>query len=45
MLSTRLEQSSGFPDLDREAIALAKPSDDKSGDTIELVVPVKFTIN
>ena len=49
VLSSRLERSSGFPDLDREAIALPKraeplpePPDDKPGDTLELVVPVQF---
>jgi protein TonB len=49
VLSSRLERSSGFPDLDREAVALPrrasplpKPPDDKPGDTLELVVPVEF---
>jgi protein TonB len=49
VLSSRLERSSGFPELDREAVALArrasplpKPADDKPGDTLELVVPVEF---
>ncbi|MCG2840657.1 TonB family protein [Sandaracinobacter sp. RS1-74] len=49
VLSSRLERSSGFPELDREAVALArrasplpKPPDDKPGDTLELVVPVEF---
>jgi len=49
VLSSRLEHSSGFPDLDREAVALPKrasplpkPPDDKPGDTLELVVPVEF---
>lgn len=49
LLSSRLERSSGFPDLDREAMALPKrasplpkPPADKTGDTLELVVPVEF---
>ena len=49
VLSSRLERSSGFPDLDREAVALPKraaplpkPPNDKPGDTLELVVPVEF---
>ena len=49
VLSSRLERSSGFPDLDREAVALPKraqplpkPPEDKPGDTLELVVPVEF---
>lgn len=49
VLSVNLERSSGFPDLDREALALPKraqplpkPPDDKPGDTIELVAPVEF---
>jgi protein TonB len=49
VLSSRLERSSGFPDLDREAVALPKrasplpkPPEDKAGDTLELVVPVEF---
>ncbi|MGE4430826.1 MAG: energy transducer TonB [Sphingobium sp.] len=49
VLSSRLERSSGFPDLDREAVALPKrasplphPPDEKRGDTFELVVPVEF---
>lgn len=49
VLSSRLERSSGFSDLDREAVALPKraaplpkPPADKPGDTIELVVPVEF---
>ncbi|WIW90226.1 energy transducer TonB (plasmid) [Sphingobium sp. V4] len=49
VLSSRLERSSGFPELDREAVALAKraspfpaPPGDKGGDTLELVVPVEF---
>jgi len=49
VLSSRLERSSGVPDLDREAVALPKraqplpkPPDDKTGETIELVVPVEF---
>lgn len=49
VLSSRLERSSGYPDLDREAVALAKrasplprPPDDRPGDTLELVVPVQF---
>ncbi|MFT3976158.1 MAG: TonB family protein [Sphingomonas bacterium] len=49
VLSSRLERSSGFPELDREAVALPrraqplpKPPDDKPGDALELVVPVEF---
>lgn len=51
VLSVRLERSCGFPELDREAVALArrasplpKPPDDKPGDTLELVVPVEYFI-
>lgn len=51
VLSSRLERSSGFPDLDREAVALPKrasplpkPPDDKPGDTLELVVPIEFLL-
>jgi len=49
ILSARIERSSGFPELDREAVALPrrasplpKPPADKTGDTLELVVPVEF---
>lgn len=49
VLSSRIERSSGFPELDREAVALPKrsqplpkPPADKAGDAIELVVPVEF---
>ncbi|MEE4450543.1 TonB family protein [Novosphingobium resinovorum] len=49
VLLSRLERSSGFADLDREAVALPKraqpipkPPADKPGDTLELVVPVEF---
>lgn len=49
VLSVALERSSGFSDLDREALALPtraqplpKPPDDKPGDSLELVVPVQF---
>lgn len=49
VLSTHLEQSSGFSSLDREALSLPrraqplpKPPADLPGDTIELVVPVEF---
>jgi TonB family protein len=49
VLSVGLERSSGFPDLDREALTLPKraqplpnPLDEKPGDTIELVAPVEF---
>jgi len=49
VLSSRLERSSGFPDLDREAVALPKrsqplpkPPAEKPGETLELVVPVEF---
>ena len=51
VLSASLERSSGFADLDREALALPKraqplprPPEDKAGDTLELVVPVEFFI-
>ncbi|MEE4450540.1 TonB family protein [Novosphingobium resinovorum] len=51
VLSARLERSSSFPDLDREAVALPKraqplpkPPADKAGNTLELVVPVEFFI-
>lgn len=51
VLSSRLERSSGFSELDREALALAKraqplprPPEDRPGDTLELVVPVEFFI-
>jgi TonB family protein len=49
VLSVSLERSSGFPDLDREALTLPKraqpllnPQDDKPGDTIERVAPAEF---
>jgi protein TonB len=49
VLSSRLERSSGFPDLDREAAALPKrasplpkPPIDREGEALELVVPVEF---
>ena len=51
VLSATLERSSGFPDLDREAVALPSraqplpkpPADTRPGQaTIELVVPVEF---
>ena len=49
VLSSRLERSSGFPDLDREAVALPKrasplpkPPIDGDGEALELVVPVEF---
>lgn len=49
VLSVQLERASGFAELDREAMALLKrasplpkPPADKTGDTIELVVPVEF---
>lgn len=52
VVSSRLERSSGFPDLDREAVSLPKraqplpkPPDDKPGDTMELVVPVQFFLH
>ena len=52
VLSSRLERSSGFPNLDREAVALAKrasplpkPPDEKRGETIELIVPVEFFLS
>jgi protein TonB len=51
VLSSRLERSSGFPELDREAVnlpkrasPLPKPPENKVGDTLELVVPVEFFI-
>jgi protein TonB len=49
VLSSRLERSSGFPDLDREAVSLPKrasplprPPIHRDGETLELVVPVEF---
>ncbi|MCJ2188277.1 energy transducer TonB family protein [Novosphingobium beihaiensis] len=52
VLSSRLERSSGFPDLDREALALPKraqplpkPPKDRPGETLELVVPVEFLLH
>ena len=49
VLSAQIERSSGFPDLDREAVSLPKraqplpkPPRDKPGITLELVVPVEF---
>ncbi|WP_404482444.1 TonB family protein [Novosphingobium sp. BL-52-GroH] len=49
ILSVRLERSSGFLSLDREALALPKraqplpkPPEDVKGDPLELVVPVEF---
>ncbi|MGC4250344.1 MAG: energy transducer TonB [Sphingobium sp.] len=52
VLSVRLERSCGFPELDREAVALAKrasplprPPEDKPGDTLELVVPVEYFLS
>jgi protein TonB len=52
VLSSTLERSSGFADLDREAVRLPKraqplpkPPSDVVGDTIELVVPVEFVIH
>lgn len=51
VLSSRLERSCGFPELDREAVALPKrasplpkPPDDKPGETLELVVPIEFIL-
>ncbi len=51
VLSTTLERSSGFADLDREAVKLPeraeplpKPPADVNGDRIELVVPIEFFI-
>lgn len=51
VLSSRLERSCGFPELDREAVALPrrasplpKPPDDRPGDTLELIVPVEFLL-
>jgi periplasmic protein TonB len=52
VLSVTLDRSSGFGDLDREALALPKraqplpkPPEDRPGDTFELVVPVEFFIH
>jgi len=52
VLSSMLERSSGFADLDREAVKLPqraeplpKPPADVTGDRIELVVPVEFFIH
>lgn len=49
VLSSQLEQSSGFRDLDEEAVnlprraqPLPKPPKERLGPTIELVVPVEF---
>lgn len=49
VLSPRLERSSGYAELDREALALPKhasplpePPGDRPGETLELVVPVEF---
>ncbi|SHL52846.1 protein TonB [Sphingobium sp. YR657] len=49
VLSCRLERSSGYAALDREAVALPnraqplpRPPADRRGETIELVVPVEF---
>ncbi len=49
VLSSRLERSSGIPELDREAVALPrrasplpKPPKERPGDTLDLVVPVEF---
>ncbi|MFT4053355.1 MAG: TonB family protein [Novosphingobium sp.] len=49
VLNTTLERSSGFSELDREAVGLPKrasplpkPPQERSGDTLELVVPVEF---
>lgn len=51
VLSSRLERSSGFAVLDREAVELPKraqplpkPPEDVEGATIELVVPVEFFV-
>jgi protein TonB len=51
VLSSVLERSSGFVSLDREAVdlprraqPLPKPPDDVEGATIELVVPVEFSV-
>jgi periplasmic protein TonB len=51
VLSASLEHSSGHADLDREALALPRraqplprPPADRPGDTLELVVPVEFSI-
>lgn len=52
VLSSRIERSSGFPELDREAVGLPKraqplprPPAEKAGDTLELVVPVEFFLH
>jgi len=51
VLSASLERSSGFAELDREAMSLPnraqplpKPPEERAGDTLELVVPVEFFI-
>lgn len=51
VLSATLERSSGFADLDREAVKLPKraeplpkPPPDVTGNTLELVTPVEFFI-
>ncbi|MGE4323536.1 MAG: energy transducer TonB [Sphingobium sp.] len=51
VLFSRLERSCGFPELDREAVALPKrasplpkPPDDRPGQTLELVVPIEFLL-
>jgi protein TonB len=51
VLSARLEASSGFPMLDREAVSLPKratplpkPPETVPGEIIELVVPVEFAV-
>jgi len=52
VLSSTLARSSGFADLDREAVnlpkraqPLPKPPTDIVGDTVELVVPVEFLVH
>lgn len=51
VLSAKIEKSSGFDALDQEALALIqraqplpKPPPAVTGDTIELVVPIEFTL-
>lgn len=51
VISTSLERGSGFPMLDKEAVALPKrasplpkPPPDIAGNTIQIVVPVEFFI-
>lgn len=52
VLSARIERSSGYALLDEETLALVrraeplpKPPPEVAGDTLELVVPVEFSLN